>query len=380
MICPNCHTEIAQGKKFCGTCGSPLSASTSVPDHATLRPLHCPKCASEVSPGKKFCGVCGSPVEARQAGSSVAPGRPGLISSQGSRPTTSPPPQPAATAQSAGSSPPFPKSSPSDKEIGPRVDNSPKRVVSTKTLTVAATATALLLCAVGWYMWGVELDLTTEPGGAEVVLDGKPLRTPSNQAGVLVLPHLTHGTHTLRLTHPGFGDWSQSVDLGYFEVSHPLRAALPVPSFPLTVLTNPAGAKVQLDSQDAGTTGAEGSLVIQNVARGQHRLTVSLGGYPSRSSTVWIEEPLSIRLDLVDTAVPSESGGQRGSEPADTNPSRSTAEVEQWLSRAENQFQQADYRSAVQSCDAALRIEPSNAKATQLKAKIEETMKILGKN
>ncbi|MBZ5685881.1 MAG: hypothetical protein LAP86_12690 [Acidobacteriia bacterium] len=107
---------------------------------------------------------------------------------------------------------------------------------------------------------------------------------------------------------------------------------------------------------------------------------MSLGGYTSRSSTVWIEEPLSIRLDLVDTAVASESGGQRGSEPADANASRSTAEVELWLSRAENQFQQADYRSAVQSCDAALRIEPSNAKAAQLKAKIEETMKILGKN
>jgi len=60
--------------------------------------------------------------------------------------------------------------------------------------------------------------------------------------------------------------------------------------------------------------------------------------------------------------------------------SQSGAEAEQWVSRAETQFQQADYRNAIQSCDAALRVEPGNAKAAQLKAKIEETMKILGKN
>jgi Tfp pilus assembly protein PilF len=90
---------------------------------------------------------------------------------------------------------------------------------------------------------------------------------------------------------------------------------------------------------------------------------------------------LSARVDLVDAAVAAESGGsQPAREPASAGTAQSTAEAEQWVSRAEAQFQQADYRSAVQSCDAALRIEPGNAKAKQLKAKIEETMRILGKN
>jgi len=53
----------------------------------------------------------------------------------------------------------------------------------------------------------------------------------------------------------------------------------------------------------------------------------------------------------------------------------------EWFRRfITNHLQQADYRNAIQSCDAALRVEPGNAKAAQLKAKIEETMKILGKN
>jgi hypothetical protein len=55
------------------------------------------------------------------------------------------------------------------------------------------------------------------------------------------------------------------------------------------------------------------------------------------------------------------------------------AEASQWIARAESQFQQGDYHGAIQSCDAALHLNPSDIKAKQLKAKIESTMKILGK-
>jgi hypothetical protein len=55
------------------------------------------------------------------------------------------------------------------------------------------------------------------------------------------------------------------------------------------------------------------------------------------------------------------------------------AEVNQWLSRAENQFGQGDYRGALQSCDAALRLNSSDARAKELRAKIVNTMRILGK-
>jgi hypothetical protein len=79
-------------------------------------------------------------------------------------------------------------------------------------------------------------------------------------------------------------------------------------------------------------------------------------------------------------AVPATGGARQNLSGAGSDSSRSTAETEQWVSRAENQFQQADYRSAIQSCDAALRAEPGNAKAAQLKAKIQETMRILGKD
>jgi Flp pilus assembly protein TadD len=54
--------------------------------------------------------------------------------------------------------------------------------------------------------------------------------------------------------------------------------------------------------------------------------------------------------------------------------------VNQWAAQAETQFQRGNYREALQSCDAALHLDPSNARVVQLKTKVEETMRILGKN
>lgn len=66
--------------------------------------------------------------------------------------------------------------------------------------------------------------------------------------------------------------------------------------------------------------------------------------------------------------------------PSQKSSSQMSAEIGQWLSQAENQFQHGQYQNAIQSCDAALRVDPGNSNAAQLKAKILETMRILGKN
>ena len=52
MFCPRCGANVANGKSFCGECGSPL-------------PLACRACGSENPPGKKFCADCGTALQAR---------------------------------------------------------------------------------------------------------------------------------------------------------------------------------------------------------------------------------------------------------------------------------------------------------------------------
>jgi class 3 adenylate cyclase/tetratricopeptide (TPR) repeat protein len=47
MTCANCGAESPAGRKFCDTCGQPLSAP-------------CPNCGASNRPGAKFCGECGT--------------------------------------------------------------------------------------------------------------------------------------------------------------------------------------------------------------------------------------------------------------------------------------------------------------------------------
>ena len=69
MICSKCGNEVAEGKKFCGKCGNPMTVTEA-------KGLVCSKCGSPITPGKKFCGKCGSPVSAdSQAAAKAAPGQ-----------------------------------------------------------------------------------------------------------------------------------------------------------------------------------------------------------------------------------------------------------------------------------------------------------------
>lgn len=46
MLCPNCHTQIPNGSKFCNHCGARLNNK-------------CPKCGADIIDGSAFCASCG---------------------------------------------------------------------------------------------------------------------------------------------------------------------------------------------------------------------------------------------------------------------------------------------------------------------------------
>jgi class 3 adenylate cyclase len=61
MICPRCGVNVANAKKFCGDCGSPL-------------PWQCGTCGSENPPDKRFCADCGAAQIAEATGPRELPG------------------------------------------------------------------------------------------------------------------------------------------------------------------------------------------------------------------------------------------------------------------------------------------------------------------
>src|ERR1700676_4922333 len=54
MRCTKCGNESTTGRKFCATCGSPLST-------------RCPKCGAENAPSSAFCEDCGAPLAGHAA-------------------------------------------------------------------------------------------------------------------------------------------------------------------------------------------------------------------------------------------------------------------------------------------------------------------------
>src|SRR3989442_15818933 len=50
MICNNCGSETAAGRRFCDTCGQPLTSP-------------CPTCGATNRPGARFCGECGTTLD-----------------------------------------------------------------------------------------------------------------------------------------------------------------------------------------------------------------------------------------------------------------------------------------------------------------------------
>jgi Double zinc ribbon len=61
MRCSKCATENPAGKKFCGGCGSALSAK-------------CPRCGAENTPSFKFCGDCGASLSTQSLSGAGASG------------------------------------------------------------------------------------------------------------------------------------------------------------------------------------------------------------------------------------------------------------------------------------------------------------------
>src|SRR5688500_16121354 len=60
VACPKCQSNVPQGAKFCGTCGTAMPVAAA-----------CPKCQASVPAGAKFCGNCGTAMAAAPAAAAL---------------------------------------------------------------------------------------------------------------------------------------------------------------------------------------------------------------------------------------------------------------------------------------------------------------------
>ena len=126
--------------------------------------------------------------------------------------------------------------------------------------------------------------ITSVPSGAAVTLDGLYEGTTP-----VIITEVLPGSHELSLTYPGYTPFTQALSVGSSRTTavntNLVVAVEPVASTgSLTVITDPAGARVLIDGDVKGVSPA----TIPGLSAGSHTLLLNMEDYYDLSTTVTI--------------------------------------------------------------------------------------------
>ncbi len=126
------------------------------------------------------------------------------------------------------------------------------------------------------------ISVTSSPSGARMYVDGSYKgRTPESISGVAT------GSHSVKITHDGYYDWSTSVDVSADSTSYISTSLTPIP-YPSTgyvsVTSSPSGAHIHLDSSYMGRT----PKTLSHIAPGDHILELDHSGYHDWSDIITV--------------------------------------------------------------------------------------------
>ena len=136
------------------------------------------------------------------------------------------------------------------------------------------------------------LNVTSQPGGATLLLDGEPRGATPVEA--LSLPA---GDYSLRLEHPRYLPHEQSLALRGRGEAQSVAIDLQPAWAEITVDTAPSGATVLVDGEAAGTTPATLELL-----RGERQLSLQLAGFAKRQQTLQVEPGQPVDLGTLTLA------------------------------------------------------------------------------
>ena len=175
----------------------------------------------------------------------------------------------------------------------------PVAVVSGETATVSLALTTLT----------GSLKVTSTPAGAAIFIDGAETGNVTDAT----LDGIAVGDHVVTLKLDGYTDAVTEVTITENETA-PLHRDLVEARGSIAVASTPIGAAVFLDGID---TGKQTNVLLENVATGEHTVTLKLAGYLDASKTVTVvdNKTAPINLPLTEPAgsivVTSEPDGAR---------------------------------------------------------------------
>ncbi|GEM_PF-415339 len=148
--------------------------------------------------------------------------------------------------------------------------SAPVTVVSGETATVDLALTTLT----------GSLAVTSTPTNATILIDG----ADTGKVTDATLDGIAVGTHTVVLRKDGYRDASAEIEIAYNQTTA-LHLDLVEAHGSITVASTPDGAAIWLDGED---TGLVTDCTLENVAAGEHTVTVKKAGYADASATVTV--------------------------------------------------------------------------------------------
>jgi hypothetical protein len=142
-----------------------------------------------------------------------------------------------------------------------------------------------------------QIDVTTTPGNVEIYLDDR-YEGLTGADGILVIPNIPAGSHTVRATLYGNPDQQSTVTVnsgGQTPVTFTMEA--PKPTGEVSAESTPAGASVYIDNQYKGIT----PITVSSLDPGSYSVTLRLAGYQDFSTTAMVaaDSTSTVKADLV---------------------------------------------------------------------------------
>ena len=193
----------------------------------------------------------------------------------------------------------------------------------------------------------------------------------TNASGYAEVGRLPYGTRSLQILHRDYQPISTSISMGWLSGNHFSFQLTPIP-LTLRINTMP-GAEVLLNGQSAGTANNQGIFVKPGVMPGDYRIQVTLPGYTPFNLTQHLSPPFAQFYAGLNVSQEKIRQMQEEQQRAQENAAR----FQQLLRTAQQQFGSRQYQAALTAVDEALKLEPGNVAAQQLKTRIVQTINIL---
>ncbi|MEW6684584.1 MAG: formylglycine-generating enzyme family protein [Candidatus Edwardsbacteria bacterium] len=148
------------------------------------------------------------------------------------------------------------------------------------------------------------LRITSQPVGAEIVLDGVP-RGVTTEEGLLI-NQLLVGSHKLRATKPGYESYEVEVTTTPDEVTE-INAVLPYQPGSIVITSTPSSATVYVDGSQKGTTPCS----VTGLSPGNYSVRVERGGYQDGEISISVGAGQSVVKNVILKSLKALGEGER---------------------------------------------------------------------